>query len=358
MSASGLPLDEPTAPRDEETPDAAALERYLRGALPGWPAGERLIVEQFPSGFSNLTYALRAGDQAWVMRRPPPGAAVKGGHDMGREFRILQALSGAGIRAPRPILLCADESVLGAPFYLMERVRGIILRSRLPRGVTLAPAMLRHLSEALVDTLAGLHGVDARNAGLSDIGRPEGYVARQVSGWTQRYAVAQTDALPDMDALAAWLAAHLPPESGAALIHNDFKYDNVMVDPDRLDRIVAVLDWEMATLGDPLMDLGTTLGYWSEAGDPEIVRQFNLTYLPGNLTRREVVERYEQGTGREVPQPLFYFAFGLYKIGVIIQQIYARYRRGLTRDPRFAGLIDLERALARMAVSALDWGRM
>lgn len=358
MNIAGIPLDAPTAPRDEEMPDVAALERYLRDALPGWPAGERLIVEQFPSGFSNLTYALRAGDQAWVMRRPPQGAAVRGGHDMAREFRILQALSAAGIRAPRPILLCADEGVLGAPFYLMERVRGIILRSRLPRGVSLPPETLQRLSEALVDTLAGLHGVDPRSAGLSDLGRPEGYVARQVNGWAQRYAAAQTDPLPDMDALAVWLAAHLPPDSGAALIHNDFKYDNVMVDPERLDRIVAVLDWEMATLGDPLMDLGTTLGYWSEAGDPEIVRQFNLTHLPGNLTRREVVRRYEQRTGRDVAQPLFYFAFGLYKIGVIIQQIYARYRRGLTRDARFAGLIELERALAAMAVAAIERDRM
>ncbi len=348
--------DAPQAPREGEQPDIPALERYLRSALPVWPPGATLAVAQFPSGFSNLTYALRAGESEWVMRRPPLGAAVTGGHDMPREFRILGALAAAGIRAPRPVLLCDDVSVLGAPFYLMERVRGVILRSRLPRGVTLGPETLRQLSESLVDTLAALHAVDARAAGLADLGRPEGYVARQVTGWAQRYAAAQTDALPDMDALAAWLAANLPPESGAALIHNDFKYDNVMVDPERLDRIIAVLDWEMATIGDPLMDLGTTLGYWSEVGDPEIVRQFNLTHLPGNLSRREVVARYEQKTGRAVPQPLFYFAFGLYKISVIIQQIYARYRRGLTQDARFAGLIDLERALARMAIEAIARG--
>ena len=351
-------LDAPADPREGEQPDVPALERYLRGALPVWPTGATLVVAQFPNGFSNLTYSLRAGGQEWVMRRPPIGAVVKGGHDMPREFRILSALAEAGIRAPRPVLLCEDVSVLGAPFYLMERVRGVILRSRLPRGVTLGPETFRRLSEALVDTLAELHAVDVTAAGLADLGRPEGYVARQVAGWAQRYAAAQTDALPEMDALATWLAAHLPPESGAALIHNDFKYDNAMVDPDRLDRIIAVLDWEMATIGDPLMDLGTTLGYWSEAGDPEIVRQFNLTHLPGNLIRREVVARYEQRTGREVSRPLFYFAFGLYKISVILQQIYARYRRGLTQDARFAGLIDLERALARMAISALDRGQM
>ena len=356
MSDGRPPLDAPAAPREGEQPDIVALERHLSSALPDWPAGARLVIEQFPSGFSNLTYALRAGDREWVMRRPPVGAAVRGGHDMAREFRILGALSAAGIRAPRPVWLCDDISVLGAPFYLMERVRGVILRSRLPRGVTLGPETFRRLSEALVDTLAELHAVDVTAAGLADLGRPEGYIARQVMGWAQRYASAQTDALADMDALAEWLTAHLPPESGAALIHNDFKYDNVVVDSERLDRITAVLDWEMATVGDPLMDLGTTLGYWSQAGDPDIVRQFNLTHLPGNFTRREVVARYEQKSGRAVPQPLFYFAFGLYKISVIIQQIYARYRRGLTRDARFAGLIDLERALARMAIEAIARG--
>jgi aminoglycoside phosphotransferase (APT) family kinase protein len=353
MSDGRPPPDAPLAPREDEQPDVVALTRYLGSALPGWPAGAELVIEQFPSGFSNLTYSLRAGDLEWVMRRPPVGATVRGGHDMAREFRILSALAATNIRAPRPVLLCDDPSVLGAPFYLMERVRGVILRSRLPRGVTLQPDTMRRLSEALIDTLARLRTVDVRASGLADLGRPEGYVARQVTGWAQRYENARTDAVPDMDALAAWLAAHLPPESGAALIHNDFKYDNVVVDPVRLDRIVAVLDWEMATIGDPLMDLGTTLGYWSEAGDPDIVRQFNLTHLPGNLNRREVVARYEQQTGRPVPQSLFYFAFGLYKIGVIIQQIYARYRRGLTRDARFAGLIDLERALARMGVDAV-----
>ncbi len=358
MSGGRPPLDAPLAPRDGEQPDASALERFLRSALPNWPARAHLVIEQFPNGFSNLTYALRAGNLEWVMRRPPMGAAVRGGHDMAREYRILSALGAAGIRAPRPMLFCDDVTVLGAPFYLMERVRGVVLRSRLPRGVTLQPDTLRRLSEALIDTLAKLHQVDVQTAGLADLGRPEGYVARQVTGWAKRHAAAQTDAVEDMDALAAWLAAHLPPESGAALIHNDFKYDNVMVDPDQLDRIIAVLDWEMATIGDPWMDLGTTLGYWSEAGDPDIVRQFNLTRLPGNLDRRGVVARYEQQTGRAVPQPLFYFAFGLYKIGVIIQQIYARYRHGLTRDARFAGLIDLERALARMGVEAIARGSL
>ncbi|MEO6060533.1 MAG: phosphotransferase family protein [Thermoflexales bacterium] len=353
MTGGRPPLDAPLAPRDGEQPDVTALERYLRSAMPVWPANANLLIEQFPNGFSNLTYALRAGDLEWVMRRPPMGAAVRGGHDMAREYRILSALGATGTRAPRPVLLCEDVTVLGAPFYLMERVRGVILRSRLPRGVTLQPEILRRLSEALIDTLAKLHAVDVQTAGLADLGRPEGYVARQVTGWAQRYAAAQTDTLEDMDALAAWLAAHRPPESGAALIHNDFKYDNVVVDPDRPDRIMAILDWEMATIGDPWMDLGTTLGYWSQAGDPEIVRQFNLTHLPGNLDRRGVVARYEQRTGRAVPQPMFYFAFGLYKIGVIIQQIYARYRHGLTRDARFASLIDLERALARMGAEAI-----
>ncbi len=354
MSDAGFPLDAPGPIRDGEALDVHGLERFLRAALPGLPAGDALTVQQFPSGFSNLTYALRLGEVEWVLRRPPAGADARGGHDMPREYRILRALDGTGIQAPRPVLVCEDNAILGAPFYLMERVRGVILRNRLPPGIILSAPTLKRLSQALVDTLAELHRVDIHAAGIEDLGRPDGYVARQVSGWAKRFTSAQTDPVPDLNALGAWLAGHLPPDSGAALIHNDFKYDNVVVAPAELDRIVAVLDWEMATIGDPLMDLGTTLGYWSEAGDPELVRQFNLTYLPGNLTRREVVGRYEECTGRAIGQPLFYYAFGLYKIGVIVQQIFARYRRGLTRDARFAGLLELERAMARMAVEAIE----
>lgn len=348
------PLDSPTAVRAGEALDAAQCADYLRQHLPDLPRDVPLIIEQFPGGYSNLTYCLRLGAYELVLRRSPPGAHIKGGHDMGREFRLLAALHPIYGRVPRPLVYCAEADVLGTPFYLMERVRGVILRARLPQGVTLTPGLLRQTSTALVDTLVDLHRLDVNALGLGDFGHPTGYVSRQVTGWTKRYQAAQTDDLADMEQVAHWLSAHLPPENIATLIHNDFKYDNVILDPVSLASVMAVLDWEMATVGDPLMDLGTTLGYWAEADDPVELRQFNLTSLPGNLTRRQVVEHYGERSGRRLTHLTFYYVFGLFKIGVIVQQLYARYRRGQTQDERFASLLQLERALAGMAVKELD----
>jgi aminoglycoside phosphotransferase (APT) family kinase protein len=211
----------------------------------------------------------------------------------------------------------------------------------------------------LIDNLALLHALDYKAAGLADLGKPEGYVSRQVTGWINRYANARTDAHPEMDRVAEWLSGNMPAESAAALVHNDYKYDNLVLDPNDLTRIVAVLDWEMATVGDPLMDLGTTLGYWVEAGDPESMKTYATgpTSLPGSLSRRELVLRYAERTGRDVSGVLFYYCFGLYKIAVIIQQIYARYVRGFTRDERFSRLKDRVAALGRQAFKALQTGR-
>jgi aminoglycoside phosphotransferase (APT) family kinase protein len=215
------------------------------------------------------------------------------------------------------------------------------------------------LAAAAVDNLAAIHALDVDAAGLADLGKPAGYVARQVHGWTRRYQAAQTDDQPELAAALAWLAAHLPPERGAALIHNDYKYDNLVLDPQDLTRILAVLDWEMCTLGDPLMDLGTTLGYWLEPGDPPaLVKMFGLTTLPGNPNRRQMVERYAAASGRNLPDPLFYYVYGLAKIGVIIQQIYARYRHGHTQDERFASLFAVVQGCGQLAVRALEQGRI
>jgi aminoglycoside phosphotransferase (APT) family kinase protein len=240
----------------------------------------------------------------------------------------------------------------------MERRRGVVLRSHGLGAVSIDPATVRRLCVNLIDNLTLLHAVDYHAAGLADLGKPEGYVGRQVSGWTNRYAAARTDDLPEMDRLAAWLGAHAPPESGAAVIHNDYKYDNLLLDPDDLTRIVAVFDWEMATLGDPLMDLGSTLGYWVEASDPAPLRESVLgpTTLPGNMTRRELLARYEEKTGRAVREPLFYYCYGLFKIAVIVQQIYARFVRGHTRDARFGRMNALVAALARQADQRLTAG--
>jgi aminoglycoside phosphotransferase (APT) family kinase protein len=313
-------------------------------------------VRQFPRGFSNLTYLVSVGGREMVLRRPPFGAQVRGGHDVVREHGILAALHPVWPKAPRPMLCCDDPSVLGAPFYLMERVHGVVLRDRPPAGVTLDPDVMRAVCLSAVDTLAELHGVDWRAAGLAAIGRPDGYVARQVEGWTERWRRSATDDVPEMDQAAAWLAAHLPAEDAPAVIHNDFKYDNLVLDPVDLPRVRAVLDWEMATLGDPRMDLGTTLAYWAEPDDPPELKSFGMTHLPGNLGRRAVAERWAERTGRDVSDIVFFYVYGLFKVAVIAQQIYARFRAGKTRDPRFAGLIHVVRAAARMAATAVERG--
>ncbi|HYJ80823.1 MAG TPA: phosphotransferase family protein [Longimicrobiaceae bacterium] len=353
---SASAVDRPGEVRAGEELDVGALESYLRAHLPGVEGP--VEVRQYPRGFSNLTYLVRAGGRELVLRRPPFGADVRGGHDVEREHRVLAGLHPVWPKAPRPVLSCADASVIGAPFYLMERVEGVILRDRPPAGVALDPPAMRGVCLALVDTLAELHAVDWRGAGLEGLGRPEGYVERQVSGWTARWEKARTDDVPEMDAAAAWLAANRPRESGTALIHGDYKYDNLVLDPAHLSRVRAVLDWEMATIGDPLMDLGTSLGYWAEAGDPPEMKMFGLTHLPGNLTRREVAERYAERTGRDVSGIAFHYVYGLFKVGVIAQQIYARFKAGKTRDPRFGGLIHVVRAAGRMAETAAERGRV
>lgn len=344
-------VDQPAPVRTGEALPIESLEAYLLANLPG--AAGSLVIEQFPRGFSNLTYLLRLGARELVLRRPPLGANIKTAHDMQREYRILRALVDVYPKVPRPLLYCDDPSVIGAPFYVMARVPGVILRTQPPRGMTLGPELMRAVSEALVDTLVELHAVDYVAAGLGDLGRPEGYVARQVHGWIGRYQNARTDDLPDMEATAAWLVAHQPPDGGATLIHNDFKYDNLVLDPQDPTRVLAVLDWEMATIGDPLMDLGTTLAYWIEAGDAPELQMLGMTSLPGNLTRHEVIDRYAARSGRDVGDIKFYYVFGLFKVGVIGQQIYDRYKRGFTQDPRFAALIHLIAACGRQALRAI-----
>jgi aminoglycoside phosphotransferase (APT) family kinase protein len=355
----GARLDEPEEVRDEDRFDPERLRPFLQAAIPG--AEGPISLLQFRKGHSNLTYLLTVGGREVVLRRAPLGGHGKSAHDMGREFRVLSALQGSYGRVPRPIAFCDDEAVLGAKFYLMERVHGVVFRSHLPPpGVTFTPELMRGTSTALVDNLAELHAVDLEKTGLASLGRPQGYVARQVNGWTDRYFKAKTDEIAEIEAAAAWLASHMPPESGAALVHNDYKYDNVVLDPAHLDRVVAVLDWEMATVGDPLMDLGTTLGYWIDPDDPAEMRAraYGPSYLPGSLTRVEVVARFAERSGRAVDGILFHYVFALFKIAVIVQQLYKRYVDGLTSDPRFASLIEWVRTVAGQAGRALDRGRI
>ena len=351
-----IELDRAASVRQGEELDLPRLQSYLCEHLPQFSGP--LLIEQFPHGHSNLTYLLHMGATELVLRRPPFGNQVQTAHDMSREYRVLSKLSAVFSEAPQPYLFCDDDSVLGAPFYVMERRQGLILRKSLPPGLSLAPEIARGLGRSLIETLARLHAIEYQAAGLADLGKPAGYVTRQVTGWITRYNNARTDDLKAMDHVARWLTEHLPTESGSAVIHNDFKYDNVVLDPMDVTRIVAVLDWEMATLGDPLMDLGTTLGYWVEVNDPEALQRASVgpTMLDGSLSRRELVERYEQASGREVSCPLFYYCFGLFKIAVIIQQIYARYVRGATHDPRFAQLGDVVAVMSRQAERVIESG--
>ncbi len=352
------PLDSPGAVRPGEELDRDRLGPYLSRHVP--ELGELVSVEQFRSGHSNLTYLVKGARGEAVLRRPPFGSTVKGAHDMGREFRVLSHLHAVYSAAPRPLHYCEDPAVLGAPFYLMERIPGVIFRARPPEGLDLDPAAVRACCEAFVDRLADLHGLDYAAAGLDDLRKPGAYVARQVEGWLRRYRDAQTDEVPDFDALARWIAERVPEDSGAVLIHNDYKFDNLVLDPADLTRVVGVLDWEMSTIGDPLTDLGVALSYWLEPGDGLALQAVScfLTGRPGTLTRGEIAERYGERTGRDVSNILFYYAFGLMKLIVIVQQIYRRYVHGLTRDPRFAAMDDTVRRLSRRAVDALDSGRV
>ncbi|GAB3329863.1 phosphotransferase family protein [Larkinella ripae] len=354
-----LKPDSATTVRPGEELDLAALNAYLTAAVPD--VGRITEYGQFPGGYSNLTYLLKtdAPGQEYVLRRPPFGAAIKGGHDMGREFRVLSLLQSAGYATiPEPVIFCGDASVLGCPFYIMKRVSGLILRAHSAQKLALSAETFRRLSESLVDTLVQLHALDIQKTGLIQLGKPEGYVRRQVEGWHRRYVTAQTDALPDMDALARWLTEHEPPENPPTLLHNDYKYDNVVLNPANLTDIRAVLDWEMCTVGDPLMDVGTALSYWAEPNDGPFEKSFNLTWLPGNLTRQEFADRYAQSSGRDLSRILYYYIFGLFKNSVVIQQIYTRYQKGLTRDERFAGLLAGVRALARKGTQSVEHQKM
>jgi aminoglycoside phosphotransferase (APT) family kinase protein len=345
--------DTPNDIRKGEELDTARLSAYLDARFgPG-----ALAVSQFPGGHSNLTYLVRHGDREYVLRRPPFGSKVKSAHDMGREFTVLSRLAGVYARAPRPFAHESTGDVLGAPFYLMERRRGVVIRKELPAELASDLSLVRHMCEELVDALVELHAVDYKAAGLGDFGKPAGYIERQVTGWTKRYADSQTDEIPEITDAASWLAANLPVESAPALIHNDFKFDNVIFDTS-MERITGVLDWEMATIGDPLMDLGTSLSYWAEAGDAERLSQLPLgpTSKPGMITRREFTERYFARSGRPPTNLVFYYAFGLWKNAVVLQQIYYRWRKGITSDARFQALIFGVRMMSQQACGAIQRG--
>lgn len=352
-------IDQTRPVRRGEEIDPDQLWDYLSQILPDLSGPLR--IEQFPAGFSNLTYLICAGDRQLVLRRPPIGAKIKTAHDMGREYTILSGLHPIYPKVPRPLLFCQDQLVIGAPFYVMERVEGVILRAQPPKEIELTAQLMRRLSETFVTTLVEIHNVDFRRAGLENLGAPDGYVKRQVEGWIGRYQKSQTDEVPEIDQLSTWLMENMPADSKAsALIHNDYKYDNIVLAPADMSKVLAVLDWEMATIGDPLMDFGTTLGYWVDSDDSREWKNyaFGVTMLPGSFSRTELVQRYADLSGRDLSNVVFYYAFGLLKIAVIVQQIYFRYRQGLTTDERFSKLDRLVKACGRMAGRAVEERRI
>lgn len=316
---------------------------------------EALEISQFKGGFSNLTFQIQSPKKSWVLRRPPFGEKISKAHDMGREFSVLKALETAGYsKIPKAILFEESSEIFGAPFFLMEHVEGLILRNKSPELVQFTAGNFESLSKGAIDALLDLHSLELEQSGLVDLGKPEGYVARQVEGWSKRYFKAKTKELPELEESITWLNANLPSLENVGFIHNDFKYDNMVLDSAAPFEIKAILDWEMATVGDPLMDLGTSLAYWAQKDDPDILKMFNLTHLQGNMTRLEVIEYYSSKSPLDLKNMLFYYIFGLIKVGVIAQQIFRRFCQGHTNDSRFGALIHVVEAAGRQAIHSIN----
>jgi aminoglycoside phosphotransferase (APT) family kinase protein len=350
-------MNHDTAPvRPKEELNVNGLREYLSVHLPHATGATDIEIEQFPGGHSNLTYLIRVNGEEFVLRRPPLGPVAPKAHDMPREFRLLSTVHPHFACAPKPVLLCEDVSVIGAPFYLMERRQGLVIRNRIPPEIGGDLSVRRKVSEAVVDTLVALHKVDIYSSGIVQLGKPEGFVARQVAGWTSRWVRSKTSEVAEMDRVSEWLKDKLISEqdqhsTNHTLVHNDYKLDNVMLQLPDLSRVVAVLDWEMCSVGDPLIDLGLFLCYWTLKDDDE-TGQGSLSAVtngPGWMTRDEILERYQSSTGRDVSRITFYETFALFKVAVILQQIFFRYARGQTNDQRFKDFDLRVASLARAA---------
>ena len=346
--------DQSTRIRAGEELDANLIDPYLKAQIPGLSG--QPTISQFPGGASNLTYLIQYPEQEFVLRRPPFGHKAKSAHDMGREYRILNQLKDAFPYCPKAYVHCTDESVIGAEFYVMERVKGIILRSKLPPELGLDAASTEALCKSFIDRLVELHRVDYNACVLAELGKPQGYVQRQISGWSDRYTKALTPDAPSWEAVQAWLVDKMPADHPtSSIVHNDYRFDNVILDPQNPMQIIGVLDWELTTLGDPLMDLGNTLAYWIEAGDPEPVQRMRRqpSHAPGMLTRRAFVDYYAERSGIAIANFDFYYTYGLFRLAGIVQQIYYRYYHGQTQDPRFAPFIEMNKQLEQMSLQVI-----
>ncbi len=315
--------------------DIAKLETFLRAQLP--PQAGDLVVEKHEAGFSNETFYVSWGPKRWVMRRPPRGDILPTAHDMLREFRVLSGLAPTGVRVPQPAVACDDLSIIGAPFYLMERVEGIVIRDQLPEEFD-AMADRKRIGEELIDALAELHAVDWQATTLHNLGRPQGFLERQLKRWLGQLELTlpRTRPLPGLHEVTAWLTAHMPAQSATTIVHGDYKLDNVMFTAHPA-KLVAIFDWEMATLGDPLADLGWVVSYWGETGDPPEPEPKGSNYItshPGFISREEMIARYEQRTGRTMQHFPFYHCFAVWKLAIILEGLYRHYLEGTASNPK------------------------
>lgn len=351
-------IDKATKVRQGEALNKDRLLAFFKDQVKQAP--KDIKIEQFPGGFSNLTYRIVSEQQEWVLRRPPIGVTAGKAHNMQREYELLRRLNPVYPKCPKALFFCSDSSVTGAPFYVMERMYGVVLRNLKPEEISSIERYMRPLSESLIDQLAALHAIDVSSTELVDLDRSAGYTERQVNGWIDRYGRAKTTSIEAMQILAKWLPDAMPNQHHSCIIHNDYKYDNLLLNSQDLTQIKAVLDWEMATVGDPLCDLGTTLAYWVQAEEEPQLKPFNLSWVKGNLTRQELIARYISKTNFDLKQDdlMFYYVLGLFKVAVIAQQIFARFNKGLTKDKRFASMIYLVEIAANKALKALDSGRL
>jgi aminoglycoside phosphotransferase (APT) family kinase protein len=341
--------------REDERFDENELRSFLRGKLPG--TDEPLEVVQFSGGHANLTYLLRYGAQEYVLRRPPLGPVAASAHDMGREYRVLSVLYKAYPYAPRAHVYCEDVAIIGAPFFIMERRRGVVVRRVIPPqfGGGEDPVMNRRISEVLIDAMADLHDVDYASIGLANIGKPDGFMQRQIDGWTARYLRSQTKELPVVDELSSWLSKSLPAPPSATLLHNDWRLDNMMLDAENPGRVEAVFDWDMCTLGDPFADLGTLLATWIEENEAGAGIAVTMpSHTKGFLTRREAVQRYGERRKIDISHMSYYYVFGLFKMAVVLQQIFHRYHVGQTQDARFSSFEQVAEFLFLQAKSRAE----
>ena len=346
-------IDQAVNVRKDELLNLNSLKEYLSKKL---NINSKIELLQFPSGFSNLTYLIKTDNNNFVLRRPPHGSNVKSGHDMNREFMILNKLKNHFNKVPNPVIFCNDKSVIGSEFYLMEKVDGVIFRGSNFKSNFINQNLISDLVDSFIKTFSEIHSLKYMNIGLKDFGKPYGYTKRQVEGWIKRYNNAKTDSFKEIEKTIDWLSSNIISSSKPCLIHNDYKFDNLMFEIKKKVRVNAVLDWEMSTIGDPLMDLGTSLGYWIHESDPDIIKKmnFNITHIDGMPTRQELVHMYGEFSGRSVKNILFYFIFGLFKIAGIIQQIYFRYKKGLTKDIRFRDLNKGVELLGIMSLQAIQ----